>query len=72
MGPDNKDVARRFVTLIDAMYEGHVKLICSADVSPMDLYVAGEGSFEFERTSSRLVEMQSESYMELGHEKRSA
>lgn len=70
MGPDNKDMAHRFVTLIDAMYEGHVKLICSAAVGPMDLYVAGEGSFEFERTASRLVEMQSESYMELGHEKR--
>lgn len=70
MSADNKDVARRFVTLIDAMYEGHVKLICSADVGPMDLYIEGEGSFEFERTASRLVEMQSESYMELKHEKR--
>ncbi|MBL4615021.1 MAG: cell division protein ZapE, partial [Magnetovibrio sp.] len=68
MSAENKDVARRFVTLIDAMYEGHVKLICSADVGPMDLYVAGEGSFEFERTASRLVEMQSESYMEREHE----
>lgn len=70
MGPDNKDQARRFVTLIDAMYEGHVKLICSADVGPMELYQKGEGSFEFERTASRLVEMQSASYMELKHEKR--
>lgn len=72
MGSDNKDVARRFVTLIDAMYEGRVKLICSAEVGPMELYVAGEGSFEFERTASRLVEMQSESYMELTHAKRGA
>ncbi|MCW8916533.1 MAG: cell division protein ZapE [Magnetovibrio sp.] len=71
MNADNKDVARRFVTLIDAMYEGHVKLICSADVGPMELYVSGEGSFEFERTASRLVEMQSESYMELQHAIRS-
>jgi len=70
MSSDNKDVARRFVTLIDAMYEGRVKLICSAEVGPMELYVAGEGSFEFERTASRLVEMQSESYMELTHAKR--
>jgi len=70
MSADNKDVARRFVTLIDAMYEGHVKLICSAAVGPMDLYVEGEGSFEFARTASRLVEMQSASYMELRHEKR--
>jgi len=72
MSSENKDVARRFITLIDAMYEGHVKLICSSDVGPMDLYVEGEGSFEFERTASRLVEMQSESYMELKHEKRGA
>jgi cell division protein ZapE len=50
------------------MYEGHVKLICSADVGPLDLYVEGEGSFEFERTASRLVEMQSKSYMELKHD----
>jgi len=70
MSAENKDVARRFITLIDAMYEGHVKLICSAEVGPMELYVEGEGSFEFERTASRLVEMQSESYMELKHEKR--
>lgn len=70
MSAENKDVARRFVTLIDAMYEGHVKLVCSAEVGPMELYVQGEGSFEFERTASRLVEMQSESYMERKHEKR--
>lgn len=70
MGPDNRDLARRFVTLIDAMYEGHVKLICSADVDPMALYTQGDGAFEFERTASRLVEMQSASYMELKHAKR--
>lgn len=70
MTPDNLDLARRFVTLIDAMYEGHVKLICSSDALPPDLYSEGVGAFEFERTASRLVEMQSESYMELGHEKR--
>jgi len=70
MTPDNMDVARRFVTLIDALYEGHVKLICSADVGPMELYTEGEGAFEFERTASRLVEMQSESYMVLKHAKR--
>ncbi|MCK5574314.1 MAG: AFG1 family ATPase [Sphingomonadales bacterium] len=70
MGPDNRDLARRFVTLIDTMYEGHVKLICSADVDPMALYTQGDGAFEFERTASRLVEMQSASYMELKHAKR--
>lgn len=72
MGPDNADMARRFITLIDAMYEGHVKLICSAEADPMELYTHGLGAFEFERTASRLVEMQSESYMELKHAKRDA
>lgn len=72
MTPDNMDMARRFVTLIDAMYEGHVKLICSAETEPQQLYTQGLGAFEFERTASRLVEMQSESYMELKHAKRDA
>ncbi len=70
MSAQMKDVARRFVTLIDAMYEGHVKLICSSDVEPQALYVQGEGTFEFERTASRLIEMQSESYIELPHASR--
>lgn len=50
--------AKRFVTLIDALYEGHVRLICSAEAEPEKLYVEGAGSFEFERTASRLREMQ--------------
>ncbi|MEY3005112.1 MAG: hypothetical protein RLZZ491_2288 [Pseudomonadota bacterium] len=50
--------AKRFVTLIDALYEGHVRLICSAEDSPERLYLEGAGSFEFERTASRLREMQ--------------
>ncbi len=70
MTPDNLNLAKRFVILIDALYEGHVKLICSAEVEPMDLYVEGKGSFEFARTTSRLIEMQSTSYMELEHAKR--
>lgn len=72
MGPDNADMARRFVTLIDAMYEGHVKLICSSEAEPTELYTEGEGAFEFKRTASRLIEMQSESYMERKHAKRGA
>lgn len=67
MGPENRNEAARFVTLIDALYENKVKLLVSADTEPENLYEAGDGRFEFERTVSRLNEMQSEDYMALGH-----
>ncbi|RKF23249.1 AFG1 family ATPase [Altericroceibacterium spongiae] len=67
MGPDMRNEAARFVTLIDALYENHVKLFATAASKPEDLYQAGDGSFEFERTVSRLKEMQSEDYMAAGH-----
>ena len=54
----NFNEAKRFVILIDALYEARVRLICSADAEPEMLYVEGEGTFEFERTASRLREMQ--------------
>ena len=67
MGPENRNEAARFVTLIDALYEHKVKLLAAADARPQDLYVHGDGAFEFERTASRLLEMQSEEYLALGH-----
>jgi cell division protein ZapE len=54
----NYNEAKRFVTLIDALYEAKTKLICSAADEPERLYIEGSGSFEFERTASRLREMQ--------------
>lgn len=67
MGPENRNEAARFVTLIDALYENKVKLFVTAATEPEDLYAAGDGRFEFERTVSRLKEMQSDAYMALGH-----
>ena len=67
MGPDEKDVAARFVTLVDALYENSVKLFATAAVGPEALYTGGDGAFEFERTVSRLKEMQSAEYMARGH-----
>ena len=67
MGPEKRNEAARFVTLIDALYEHNVKLIATADAQPADLYPAGDGRFEFERTVSRLMEMQSAAYLARGH-----
>lgn len=64
---ENSDQAKRFITFIDALYEHGVKFLCSAAVSPQALYTGGEIGFEFERTISRLMEMQSEDYLTRGH-----
>lgn len=58
LSASNYNEAKRFVTLIDALYEARVRLIASAADEPEQLYNEGEGSFEFERTASRLREMQ--------------
>lgn len=62
-----RNEAARFVTLIDTLYEHKVKLLIAADAAPADLYPEGDGAFEFERTVSRLMEMQSAHYLEQGH-----
>lgn len=62
LGRSNFNEAKRFVTLVDALYEARVRLICSAAASPEMLYLEGEGTFEFERTASRLREMQSDDW----------
>jgi cell division protein ZapE len=67
MNPDRRNEAARFVTLIDALYEHKVKLLAAADAVPEELYESGDGRFEFERTISRLNEMQSADYLALGH-----
>ena len=67
LGPENRNEAARFVTLIDALYENRVKLFATAAAEPEQLYPAGDGAFEFERTVSRLKEMQSDDYLAAGH-----
>jgi cell division protein ZapE len=67
LSPDNYDVARRFINLIDTLYDQRVKLIASADATPDQLYRRGENAKMFERTASRLDEMQSEEWLEQEH-----
>ncbi len=63
MGLDERNWAARFVTFVDALYESKTKLVMSADAQPDDIYVAGDGAFEFQRTASRLHEMRSADYL---------
>ncbi len=66
--PEKRNEAARFVTLIDALYEAKVKLVASAAAEPDALYPSGDGSFEFQRTASRLYEMRSNDYIGAEHE----
>ncbi len=61
--PARRNEAARFVTLVDALYEARAKLVLLAEAEPESLYPAGDGSFEFERTVSRLQEMRSADYV---------
>jgi len=63
LGPNNRNEAKRFVTLVDVLYEAGTNLILSADVEANELYEQGHGHFEFARTVSRLMEMRSEEYL---------
>ncbi|MEX6632940.1 cell division protein ZapE [Hyphococcus lacteus] len=63
MRPELRNEAKRFSTLIDTIYDAKVKLVCSAEGEPDDLYPDGHGAFEFERTASRLMEMRSADYL---------
>ena len=69
MTQDDRNAAKRFITFIDACYDQNVKLVASAAAPPTGLYVGtmGREVFEFERTASRLIEMQSHSYLALPH-----
>jgi len=67
LSPENFDQARRFIVLVDNLYEQRVKLIASADAYPDQLYQRGENAKMFERTASRLDEMQSAEWLEQVH-----
>ena len=68
LSPANRNEARRFVTLIDALYEAQTKTVILAEAEPAQLYPTGDGAFEFERTVSRLEEMRSEEYLTRAHD----
>ena len=66
--PSKRNESKRFVTLIDALYEARVNLICSAAALPQDLSPEGDTAFAFQRTVSRLMEMQADDYIAAKHQ----
>ncbi|WP_027055144.1 cell division protein ZapE [Mesorhizobium erdmanii] len=74
LGEGKRNEAKRFILLIDTLYDHHTRLVVSAEAPPHKLYVAKRGVevFEFERTSSRLIEMQSRDWLEEWAERRNA
>jgi cell division protein ZapE len=67
LGPEARDTARRFVVLVDALYDHRVKLVASAAAFPDALYPVGDGADAFRRTASRLEEMRTTGWWELPH-----
>jgi cell division protein ZapE len=60
---EHRNEAKRFNIFVDALYDAHGNIVCSAEAPPQDLYAEGDGAFEFQRTVSRLIEMQSDDYI---------
>jgi cell division protein ZapE len=67
MSVTTDDIARRFINMVDEFYDRNVKLIISAEVELKDLYTGGRLNFEFQRTLSRLLEMQSHEFLSRPH-----
>ncbi|MNG97573.1 Cell division protein ZapE [compost metagenome] len=67
MSVTTDDIARRFINMVDEFYDRNVKLIISAEVELKDLYTGGRLAFEFQRTLSRLLEMQSHEFLARAH-----
>ena len=67
LSSDRRNEAKRLNILVDTLYEAHGRIVASADVPPEEIYTEGDGEFEFHRTVSRLIEMQSADYVRMGH-----